>query len=76
MSLTCHSLGDFSNITQKSLKMFIKFAKGMKSLDDASNTSQHRIIKTVNEAVWIGWLNLHAAVDALFNEYIGMINAF
>jgi hypothetical protein len=84
--LTLTQLWDFFKKSPKRLKIYVKVAMNFRSFDTLSKRKSClklvkswsvclKLVKSLKRAVRTRWLSLHASVDSLFEEYVGMIHA-
>ena len=57
------------------MHIYVKVALKSKEFDSLTNKGKKKIVKRVKKACRTRWLSLHAGVDAVFEEYEGLINA-
>lgn len=74
---TVTQLWAFFKNSAKRLKVYIKVAMQCKLLQSSalSKKRKRNAVKRVKKAVRTRWLSLHASVDSIFEEYVGLINA-
>ena len=58
----------------KRLKIYIKTALSMRDFNTLPAKRKKNIVKKVKKACWTRWLCLHASVDAIYEEYVGLIH--
>ena len=58
----------------KRLKIYIKTALSMRDFNTLPPKRKKNIVKKVKKACRTRWLSLHASVDAIYEEYVGLIH--
>lgn len=71
---TMMQLWKFFKNSSKILKVYIKVALKCNTLDIISKRKKRKFVKRVKRAVTTRWLSLHASVDSVFTEYVGLVN--
>ena len=66
-------LWKFFKNSSKRLKIYVRIALKCKEFDTMSNKRQKSIVKRVKKACRTRWLSLHAGVDAVYDEYEGIV---
>ena len=56
------------------MKIYIKTALSMRDFDTLPAKRKKNIVKRVKKACRTRWLSLHAFVDAIYEEYVGLIH--
>lgn len=62
----------FKNLSKR-LKIYVRVALKCKNFSSLTKKRQKQIVKKVKKACRTCWLSLHAEVDAIFDEYEGII---
>ena len=57
----------------KRLKVYIRTALKCKEIDTMSKQGQKKLVKKMKKACRTRWLSLHSGVDALYDEYEGVV---
>ena len=68
-------LWKFLKNSPKWLKTCIKTATACKNYDNLSKHEKKRVVRMIKKVVRTRWLHLDAGIDALFKEYVGMMQA-
>ena len=71
---TLLQLWKFFKNSPKRLRMYIKTALRMCDFDTLPAKRKKNIVKRVKKACLTRWLSLHASVDAIYEEYVGLIH--
>ena len=66
-------LWKFFKNSPKRLKIYIKTALSMRDFDILPAKRKENIVKRFKKACRTRWLSLHASVDAIYEEYVGLI---
>ena len=66
-------LSKFFKNSSKRLKIYVRIALKCKEFDTMSNKRQKNMVKRVKKARRNRWLSLHAGVDAVYDEYEGIV---
>ena len=70
---TLLNLWKFFKNSPKRLKIYIRIALSCKDFDKMTKKGQKRMVKRLKKACRTRWLSLHAGVDAVFEEYVGIV---
>ena len=70
---TMTSLWSFFKYSPKRLKSSIKTTPGCRNASAMGKNKKKRMVKTVKRAVRTRWLNLHNSVNAVFDEFLGIV---
>ena len=68
------NLWKFLKNSPKRLHIYVKVALKTKNVDSFTNKRKTNIVKRMKKACRTRWLSLDAGVDAVFEEYEGIIN--
>ena len=71
---TLLQLWKFFKNSPKRLKIYIKTALSMRHFNTLPAKRKKNIVKKVKKTCHTCWLSLHASVDAIYKEYVGLIN--
>ena len=71
---TLLQLGKCFKNPPKRLKIYIKTALSMHDFDTLPVKRKKNIVKRVKKACRTRWLSLHVSVDAIYEEYVGLIH--
>ena len=70
---TLLNLWKFFKNSPKRLKIYIRIALSCKDFDKITKKGQKKMVKRLKKACRTRWLSLHAGVDAVFEEYDGIV---
>ena len=70
---TLLNLWKFFKNSPKRLKIYIRIALSCKDFDKMTKKGQKKMVKRLKKACRTRWLSLHAGVDAVFEEYVGIV---
>lgn len=73
--LVLTQLWKFFKDSPKRLKIYIKVAMQSKNFETMSKRKKKKIVHRVKKACRTRWLSLHASVNAVHEEYAGILNA-
>ena len=72
---TLLDLWAFFKNSPKHLKGYIKVTLQSRNFDSMSRPQKKMLVRKVKKAVRTRWLSLHASVDSVFHEYVGLVHA-
>ena len=72
---TALDLWSFFKKSAKRLKVYVKVALGVRNFDAMSKKQKKKLVRKVKKAVRTRWLSLHASVDSISQEYVGLVHA-
>ena len=70
---TLLNLWKFFKNSPKRLKIYIRIALSCQNFDKMTKKGQKAMVKKLKKACRTRWLSLHAGVDAVFKEYVGIV---
>ena len=76
LSLHLRNYGYLLTTPPKRVKIYLKTAYKIHNMDTLSNNKYKNLVKKVKKAFKTRWLNLHASVDGVYEEYVGLLETF
>ena len=64
------------NNSPKRLNVYLKTAHKMNNIETLPDNKRKNVVKKVKKAVNTRWLSLHASVDGVDEEYVGLFETF
>ena len=74
--LTLTQLWAFFNNSPKRLNIYLKTAHKIHNIETLHGSKRKDVVKKVKKAVNTRWFSLHASVDAVYEEYVGLLETF
>ena len=72
--LTMIRLCKFFKDSPKRIKLYFRVAMQSKNFDAMSKRQKRKVVLRVNKACRTRWLSLHTSVNAVFEEYVGLLH--
>ena len=73
LELTLTQLWAFFNNSPKRLNIYLKTAHKIHNIETLPGSKRKDVVKKVKKAVNTRWLSLHASVDIVYEEYVGLL---
>ena len=65
----------FNNLPNR-LNVYLKTAHKMHNMETLPDNKRENVVKKIKKAVNTRWLSLHASVDGVDEEYVGLLETF
>ena len=74
--LTLTQLWTFFNNSPKRLNIYLKTAHKIHNMETFSDNKRKNVVKKLKNEVNTRWLSLHASVNGVYEEYVGLLETF
>ena len=74
--LTLTQLWTFFNNSPKRLNIYLKTAHKIHNMKTFSDNKRKNVVKKLKNEVNTRWLSLHASVNGVYEEYVGLLETF